>query len=107
MRSPHVIFSDPHVPGLPERNTSKNKLLLNFTKTIKKYQINSGGPLTFTQVLRHPRRDELLAAWNVSGGELESLRSMACFGPLDIDPSNIPKGHIIPSKLISIIRLLN
>jgi len=78
----------------------KKKLLLNLTKTIKKYQINSGGPLTFAQVLKHPRRDELLAAWNGSGGELESLQSMACFGPLDIDPSNIPKGHIIPSKLI-------
>ena len=70
------------------------------TKTIKKYQINSDGPLTFTQVLKHPRRDELLAAWNGSGGELESLQSMAGFGPLDIDPSNIHKGHIISSKLI-------
>ena len=31
--------------------------------------------------------------------ELDSLTSMVCFGSLDIDPSRIPKGCIIPSKL--------
>jgi len=106
-----VGFVDPHVksnrwlPGPPRPRISRaeyfqrKKFLLNLTKTLKKYHIH-GGPFTYKQVLQHPKCKELLAAWNETGGELESLQSMGCFGPLDVDPSQIPKGQIIPSKLI-------
>ena len=102
------------LPGKPTSNKSppatpitrsqyfrkKSLLLLNITKTIQKHQINAGGPLSYRQVLRHPKCAELLAAWNGIGGELDSLKSMECFGPLDVDIKSIPKGQIIPSKLI-------
>ena len=71
-----VGFVDPNVksknrwlPGPPRPRLSRaeyfqeKKLLLNLTKTIKKYHIY-GGPFTYQQVLKHPKRDELLAAWN-------------------------------------------
>ena len=63
-------------------------------ETIKKYQINSGGSLTFHQILKHPKRDELIAAWNGPGGKLESLKSMECFGILDVDPKSIPDATV-------------
>jgi hypothetical protein len=59
-----------------------------------------GGPFIYQQVLKHPRRNELLATWNGPGGELDSLKTMDCFGLLDTDISTIPKGQLIPSKLI-------
>ena len=75
-----VGFIDPNAksirffPGPPRSRITRaqNKLLLNLTKTIKKYHIK-GGPLTFKQVLKHPGRDEVLAAWNGPGVELDSL----------------------------------
>ena len=85
----HTIFislevdvkSNRWLPGPPRPRISraeyfhKQKLLLNLTKTIKKYHTH-GGPFTYKQVLKHPKRDELLAAWNGPGGELDSLKTM-------------------------------
>ena len=84
----------------PNISAKKVFYLINITKTIQKHQINAGGPLSYRQVLRHPKCAELLAAWNGTGGELDSLKLMECFGLLDVDIKSIPKGQIIPSKLI-------
>ena len=97
---PRANKSPPATPITRSQYFRKKSLLLNITKTIQKHQINAGGPLSYRQVLRHPKCAELLAAWNGTGGELDSLKSMECFGPLDVDIKSIPKGQIIPSKLI-------